>query len=176
MIFEPVWVSSVEHLLAFEKSFREASYLRRLLGAYLLPDGFPYTRGWLGFPWRIPVVMFSSGRLRIGEHVLDFEATAWHPPFNRLHHMRTDWKFTLTAPEVSAIEPFESVSPVLRYYSLPFTRIRTNKGGDLADFLLCVGGSGPLMGRIRERNVELSARIREAFPGAMQTQSVSPST
>jgi hypothetical protein len=116
--------------------------------------------------------MFSSGRLQIVERVLDFEAAAWSPLFNRMHHVRTNWKFTLTGRETTAVEPFEFASPVMRYYSLPFTRIRTNKGGDLADFLLCVGGSGPFMGRIRERNVEFSARISEAFPEAVRAQSV----
>jgi len=175
MIFEPVWVSSVEHLRTFEKAFRETSYLRRILGAYLLPDCFPYTRGWLAVPWRIPVVMFSSGRLRIGEQLLVFEARAWHPPLNRLHHVRTDWSFTLTAQEITAVEPFEYASPVMRYYSLPFTRIRTKKSGDVADLLLWVGGLGPFMGKIRERNVKLFAKLGEAFPEAVRAQPVSPS-
>ena len=168
MNFEPVWVSSLEHLRTFENAIRESSYLRRLLATYLLPDGFPYLRGCLGLPWCCPVVMFSSGQLRIDEDLMEFEATAWHLPFHRLHHQRTDWRFTLIAQDIVAIEPFDFVSPFMRYYSIPFTRIRTNKNGDLADLLLCVGGLGPFMGKIRERSAELSTKLREAFPNVIE--------
>jgi hypothetical protein len=171
MLFEPVWVSSIGHLRAFERAYRETSYIRRLFGAYLLPNGFPYAQGSLGIPWCIPIVMFSSGRLWIADGHLEFEATKWRLPFNRSHNLRADWKFELGAEQVTATEPFEFVSPVMRYYSLPFTRVRTNVGGDLSDFLLCVGGIGPLMGKIRNRNAELRARVQDAFPEAPRRQS-----
>src|SRR5262249_48730072 len=156
---EPVWVSSVEHLQTFEKVYRETSYVRRLFGAYVLPEGFPFMRGWLCIPWRLPVVMFATGRVRHEDRRLDFEATPWRLPLSLLHQLRTDWRFTLTAQDVTALEPFEFVSPVTSYFRLPFTRIRSNQGGELADFLLCVGGLGPFLGKIRKRTAELSANL-----------------
>jgi hypothetical protein len=138
MIIEPVWVSSVEHLQTFERAYRDSSFCRRLVGAWKLPEGFPYTRGSTGIPWRIPLVMFSSGSLRIDDGLMDFEAKPYQLSFNRLHHLRSDLRFTLNAQDVNAVEGFEFVSPVQRYFSLPFARIRTNKAGELADFLLCV--------------------------------------
>ena len=75
--FEPVWISSIEHLRAFEKAYRDTPLVRRIIGAYVLPDGFPCMRGGLIIPHRIPVVMFSSGKLRIDRHVVEFETAAW---------------------------------------------------------------------------------------------------
>ena len=164
MIFEPVWVSSVDHLQTFERAYRECSYIRMFAGAYKLPAAFPYIRGSLGFPWRVPIVMYSAGHLSVEDRLLKFEAKPWRLPFHRLHHLRSDLRFTLTERDITDVQPFEFVSPIIRYYSLRFTRIRTNQGGELADFLLCVGGAGPLMGKIRAQNAKLSAKLHEAFP------------
>ena len=165
MIFEPVWVSSAEHLQTFERAYRECSYVRLFAGAWKLPEGFPYVRGWMGIPWRVPIVMFSSGQVRIEDRLLEFEAKPWRLPLNRLHHLRTDLRFTLTDEDITEVKAFEFASPIMRYYNLPFTRIRTTKGGELADFLLCVGGVGPLMGKVRAMNAEMSSRLRDAFLG-----------
>lgn len=178
MTFEPVWISSLEHLDAFLMIYHRASFLGRAFGVYDPPADFPYLRGCFGVPCA-PAVMFSSGRLQIDNHCIFFEAAVWPFPGWRfpgyqLHNLRTDWKFTVTAQDVSAVNPFESPSPVLRYFNLPFTRMQTNQGGVLADFLLCHGGLGPFMGRIRKRNAKLFAKLCEAFPAAARATS-SPS-
>ena len=72
MLFEPVWVSSVEHLRTFERIHRETSFLRRLVSGYRLPVGFPYVR--LGLGHCVPLVMFANGQLQIQDHQLDFES------------------------------------------------------------------------------------------------------
>ena len=164
--FEPVWISSIEHLRAFEKAYRDTPLVRRIIGAYVLTDGFPCMRGGLIIPHRIPVVMFSSGKLRIDRHVVEFETAAWRHSHVQYHNLRTNWKFTLTGEDITAIESFAFISPVMRYFTLPFTRVRTRGTGELADLLLCVGGSGPSMKEVRTRSAELSARLHEAFPEA----------
>ena len=87
----------------------------------------------MGIPWCIPIVMFSTGRLRIEDRLLEFEARPWRLPFNRLHHLRTDLRLTLTDGDITEVEAFQFASPIMRYYNLPFTRIRTTKGGELAE-------------------------------------------
>jgi hypothetical protein len=103
--------------------------------------------------------MISAGRLRLEDRTLSYEAAPWRLPFNRMHNLRFDWRFALTAPDITVIEDFEASSPVARYYNIPFVRVHTRRAGELADLLLCVGGLGPFMGRIRERNAELSAKL-----------------
>jgi hypothetical protein len=110
MLFEPVWVSSVEHLRTFERIHRETSFLRRLVSGYRLPVGFPYVR--LGLGHCVPLVMFANGQLQIQDHQLDFESRPWHVPLVRHHNLRTDWRFSLTAQDIIAVEPFEAISPV----------------------------------------------------------------
>jgi hypothetical protein len=108
--------------------------------------------------------MFSSGRLCIENQLLQYEPAAWHPVLCRLYHLKTDLRFVLTARDIDRIEKFEHSSPFWRYYNLPFIRVWTKKDNDLTDFLLCVGGSGPFMGKVRKRNAELCAKLRESFP------------
>jgi hypothetical protein len=109
-------------------------------------------------------MIFSSGHLVIKDQLLEFEARPWDPPHCEVYHLRTDLRFELTDRDITGVEPFEAVSPVMRYYNLPFTRIRTTKGGELSDLLLCVGGTGLSMSQVRDDNAELSSKLRETFP------------
>ena len=135
MIFEPVWISSSEHLQAFQRAYGETSIIRRLLGEFKLPEGFPYVRGFMAPWWRIPLIMTSAGRLRLENRTLSYEATPWELPFSRVYNLRSDWKFVLTAPDITAIEDFEAPSPVARYYNIPFAQRPHQQGRGVGRFL-----------------------------------------
>jgi|SRR5579862_950422 len=60
--------------------------------------------------------------------------------------------------DVSAIEPADFRSPVIRTFDLPFTRVRTSKPSPIDDFLLCVGGQIS-MPRIRDQSRDLRANL-----------------
>jgi hypothetical protein len=168
MVFEPVWISSEKHLETFSKIVGSASVLSKAFGVYEFPSGFPRIRLLFGLPlMTFPLVMFASGRLQVEDGAVRFEPKPqrWTPIKTRLH-MRNDFRFELRAADIVSVEPYEHESPFIQYYSMPYSRIRTRLDGDLADFLVCVGGSGPFMENIRERNVLLSRELHAAFPGA----------
>lgn len=173
MIFESVWLSSAEHLQKFERAYHETSFMRRLVGAWKLPQEYPFIRGWMG---RIPLVMFSIGTLRIEDRLLHFESQPYSLPFNQMYQLRTDLRFTLTHQDITAIEQFVFVSPCIRYYSIPFVSIHTNKDGVLEDFLLCAGALGPGMGKIRQRTETLLSKLKEEYPAGVHIQPSPPTT
>ncbi len=167
MLFEPVWISSTEHLATFETIYRQTSWLRRLRGAYNLPADFPCVRLPSGSSGRqpvLPIVMFAQGQVRVENGAIHFEAMDWPTPSRAKItrcNLRTEWTFAIQAGEVVSVEPFPYKSPILRYYDMPFTRIRTQHSEVvLHDFLVCVGGTGPSMSHIQEQSVELATALQ----------------
>ena len=134
--FEPVWVSSLEHIETFEKAYLGTPFHWRILGAYSLPEGFPYVRGVFGFPWCIPLIMFASGRIQIQDQSITFESRQLKLPLNLVRNLSTGLNFVLEGGDILAIERHLGQSPVARVFDLPFIRVRTKKDAKLADFLL----------------------------------------
>jgi hypothetical protein len=166
MLFEPVWVSSIKHLDEFHALWSETSWIRRLTGTYVLPEQFPHMHFFWLFESRVPVLMFASGRLLVEDRILDFTSMPWELPSGEYRNLRADFAFRLTDEDINLIKPFTDSPALIQYYRLPFLRFRTSKPAPLSDFLLCVGGHGLRMGKIRERNAEFAARLREMFPAA----------
>lgn len=169
MIFYPAWISSIDHINAFKKAYSEASWPCRLVGAYRLPEGFPYIRGLFGIPFRMPVVMFASGELNVSPSLLGFISKPWRISFEKRYNFKQDLHFELTAEEIVAIDRCEICSPVISSLKLPFMRVRTRKDGLLLDFLISIGGKGIAFGKIRERNEQLFEQLSMAFPNAVKT-------
>ncbi len=166
MVFEPVWVSSISHLESFAAVFANTGVFRRLFGLYVVPDHFHYIQAAGLLRIRVPIVMFASGRALVEVNTLEFVAAPSRRIGVQYHNLQTELTFRLTDRDVTAIESFEWKSPLLRYYDLRFVRIRTKQTGVSSDLLLCVGGSGPFMGRIHARTAELAGHLSEAFPAA----------
>ena len=160
--FEPVWISSIGHLEAFERAYWKTSFLRRHAGAFDLPDGFPYLRGVC--MWKVPLVFYASGQLQIERNRIAFCARPFKLPMNSLRNLTEDFEFALTNDEIESIKLFEFHSPVARYFNLVFVRIQTNLAAELADVLMCIGGGGPFMGKLRRRNKQFYGEISAAFP------------
>jgi hypothetical protein len=166
MLFEPVWISSLEHLAAFDNIFHATSWLRRLFIAYQIPEGFPH----IVLPQRlwnrptIPIIMFSQGQMLIKDQELDFWAQDWSFSYNggfTRENLITEWDFTIAAEEILAIEPSPYQSPLMSFYQIPFTRILTShKDKLLRDFLVCVGGEGIFLGKIRKESEELARALQ----------------
>lgn len=174
MVFEPAWISSVEHLGAFHKIVGKASLLRRLFGRYEIPEGFPHVQ--MSLAMRCPIVMFSAGRLAVAPDRIEFEATAPRGFSGRQYRaLHLDLRFALTDDDVLSIEAYQDDAPI-RYYTMPFLRVKTIRSGELSDFLVCVGGSGPAMGNSRTQNALLLDELRRAFPERMQVQAPAPLT
>jgi hypothetical protein len=67
--------------------------------------------------------------------------------------------FNLFPNDVSAIEPADFRSPVMRTFDVPFTRVRTSKPSPIDNFLLC-DGLRISMPRIRDRSRDLREKLR----------------
>jgi hypothetical protein len=101
------------------------------------------------------MVLIANGRASINAQGLDFKSTPMILPGSKVNHLRTDLNFYLPAGELVSVERQTVTSPVMQYYNIPFTRIRSRSAGLLSDFLVCVGGSGPFMGKIKAKSEEL---------------------
>jgi hypothetical protein len=52
----------------------------------------------------------------------------------------------------------------MKYYSLPWTRLRTIVAGVMSDVLVAIGGYGLTMGAIRQQNKKLFGALQTTFP------------
>lgn len=160
MTFEPVWVSSPQHLETFAAIFKSASWWRRLTGRYLMPPDFPCVEVRSG--QRLPIILFAQGQLDVDSAGLRFRAVNFPAPAGRRLHLIENWEFTLKRRDIKA---FEGTSPALRYYRMNFSRVRSEAADVPSDLLFCVGGAGPLMNAtIRAR----SARLQEELLALMR--------
>lgn len=125
-------------------------------GAYRLPHNFPHIqmRRWLLPGRKIPVVAIASGSGRIENDKFSFRSTPFTILGSTTHNL-LDLQFDISRSELVAVTHASAESPVLRYYNMPFTRIRTRRSGLLSDFLVCVGGLGPSMQQINARSSQL---------------------
>lgn len=164
MRFEPVWISSIVHMETFHRVFRDSCIFQRILGIYRLPEGFPFTRGMFGIPWRIPLVMYANGQIEIHNKSINFLSQPSKTPFHVRKNLLVDFEFVLNINDILSIKPYIATSPLASYFNLPFVQVLTKKGGELSDFLMCVGGLGPLMGKIKQKNMEFLKNLNETFP------------
>ena len=181
MQFEPVWISSIEHLEVFDAIIARAAKWRRALGLYRFPDEFPRLdmgRRIFGKAVTVPLVMFSQGELEIEGDVLRFRARDW-PTITKSRatatrrsitknratatrqFLRTDWQWELRADDLQSVESYTRPSPIMRGFELPFTRVRSySRDAALKDFLICVGGTGYEMDKIRRESEQLAAELQ----------------
>lgn len=155
--FGSIWVSSVEHLAVFQQAYERTSFVNRhLVGAYDLPEGFPFIRTFFGLPWRAPLVFFAHGALEIEPNELQFRSTPLSLPMNFLYNIDKRLAFSIDSREIVAVEPYEFKSPVTDFFDIVFARVRTARADSrLSDVLLSLATKVPRMKTLRARNLEL---------------------
>lgn len=197
MDFDPVWVSSIQHMQTLASIFSAAvskaniaGYEFRRYGRYEIPDGFPYVR----FPYTrlftpqlaqtpYPLVMFAKGQLHVSFESIDFESKGpgalakffLSEGVNEFNLRRT-LAFQLAWKDVTAIDRWDmpNIQNLMgNSFALPWTRVRTSRSDELSDVLLTVGGRGPFVGRIRKRGEELCSMLRRRF-SMIQTGEAKP--
>jgi hypothetical protein len=156
----PVWLSSVEHQRQLVAIYRDSSRLAKLTGAHRLPDGFPHLVYWLLPFVRVPIIYFANGRLLASPERMRFESLPRNLLGASLVNVRTDLCFDVPREAIQQVEPYrldpaELPIPGLSYFNFPWTRVRTLASGIAADFLIGLGGAGPSMRGIRQRNQQL---------------------
>jgi hypothetical protein len=166
IIFEPVWISSDEHLAKLDAIYRQASIFDKLFGNYKLPPNYPYIvvhRG-LFSRSKLPSVTITSGIVKIDQRLFSFQSKPFSilgtPAKNLL-----DLDFDLEATELVQVTRADAKSPAIKYYNMPFTRVQTKREGLLSNFLVCVGGTGPSMKEINLKSDELFLDLEKLLQG-----------
>ena len=139
--FEPVWITSREHLHHFLQIRETTRWYRLLLGrGYDVPEDFPY---FSSGTQRIPLVYYSTGVLTIHGATVSYAAYS-HQTDRR--NLDTSLKFTVNSAEHPTLTRFRLPEAGLSYYSITWVELEAR--GFNAPVLLCIGGHGPGMGRI----------------------------
>jgi hypothetical protein len=156
--FSPVWFSTDRQLAALAQSWESATMISKLLGRFETPADCASLHGAI-MPWtRVPLGLQAQGVLSLNKMSFSFRQTPYRVFGWRVHSPVKDLAFDLFPNDVSAIEPADFHSPVMRTFDVPFTRVRTSKPSPIDNFLLCIGGRIS-MPRIRSRSQDLREKL-----------------
>jgi len=158
-VFQPIWVSTDEHLKTFNSIYsiyENTPALEKAFGVIHFPPKFPHALMYWGvFPFRkVPVVAIATGIVKIDNAHFSFQSKPFHT-FGSITKNLLELEFDITANEINGVSRALTKSPINPYYSIPFTRVQTKRDGLLNDFLVCVSGSGPSMEKINAQSAEL---------------------
>ena len=169
MDFDPVWVSTIQHVEAYGSIVSNNSLLGDLFGSYRIPDGFPYravsSRGGNAI---LPLMMFATGRLQVDFATIEFNAQEEYRSLAlasvRDFNLRTHFDFRLAWTDVIAIERYDP--PRFEDFAgnefFPvWARLQTRQPGELCDVLLSIGGrSLSTMRSVADRADELYGMLQ----------------
>lgn len=156
--YRPVWFSTDRQLEVLVSVYQNASLAAKLAGVFAVPADAAHLRGILT-PWmKMPMAMTAQGELGIGTAALSFEPVHFKAFGWLVRSPHKDLSFSLARTEVTAVEPMDFSSPVLRFFDMPLTRIRTTRAAPLDNFLLSIGGRVAVP-RMRARSLELRASL-----------------
>jgi hypothetical protein len=158
IFLSPVWFSKDRQLAALTQSWESATMISKLLGRFEVPADCASFQG-IFTPWmQMPLALQAQGVLGLNETSLAFRQEPYRVFGWRVRTPLEDLSFNLFPNDVSAIEPADFRSPVMRTFDVPFTRVRTSKPSPIDNFLLCVGGRIS-MPRIRDRSRDLREKL-----------------
>jgi hypothetical protein len=156
---ELVWISTRQHLARFEAIRKESPPWYRS-GGLAVPEDFPQVR-MASLLWTsiVPAVMVSRGSLSLSDATISYRAT----PDNASSHgtyrnLDTEMVFTSAIDAVALLGRFQSASSGSSYYAANW--IEMSVPSLPGPILMCVGGSGPSMRRIREQTDRLFQEIQ----------------
>jgi hypothetical protein len=159
MNFDPVWVSTVEHLTRFKSINADTADAIRSGFRYNVPEKFPQTRMamffGLAYSSPSPLIMFSNGILDIDNNKVSYKAYQFKLKNNRVINVNDELWFSISISEILSLDKYLFVSPINHHFNMSFSRIYTTKSGLLADLLLCVGGQNLDFGKIKKANETL---------------------
>jgi hypothetical protein len=144
--YDPVWISSREHLERFQQIRNATPWYRVLLGGtYKPPADFPSMD--IGTQ-KFPLVYFSSGPLTITKNLVIYAARPYPSTglSNPKRNLKTSLAFSIDKAERPTFLRFRAaLSP--SYFSINWIELTLPD----RSLLLCAGGSGPGMGRVQRR-------------------------
>ena len=85
-----------------------------------------------------------------------FRSTPFTLPLNVVRNIDKTLAFSIQSSEITAIEPYEFISPVAHFFDMVFARVRTtNVNSQLSDILISVTTKLPKMKTLRAENQKL---------------------
>ena len=160
--FDPVWISSEEHLAEYRRIIGVTSWLGILFFGYQMRNTFPALR--MKFMW-VPIVHFCSGTLEISDSGVRFESVPISSPLPKYRGVREDLRFTLTPRQVKSVQWAHTEPVPLKYYTPPFIRIDAHQSdGGPKSFLICAGATGPFIKKMRERTEAMFEELMTFVP------------
>ncbi len=163
MIFEPVWVSTLEHLSQYKVITADTATAIKRGGNYNVPDNFPQTRVsmFLGLAYSSPspLIMVSNGVLNLSDNGLSYKAYPLRLKNNRVRNLNDELEFSISTNEILSLDRYLFVSPINKIFNISFARVHSTKEGFLEDFLICLGGQGLELEKIRKANEYLFSAL-----------------
>ncbi len=107
--FQPVWVSTDEHLNTFYSIHKNASLLEKLFGAYRFLPNFPYIHMFWGMlPFnKVPIVLVASGITEIEKANFSFKPKTFNT-FGSITKNLLNLEFVISANEMNSCVSCES--------------------------------------------------------------------
>jgi hypothetical protein len=130
-----------------------------MLSGYVIPPGFPNL---LVEGKSMPLVYYSSGEFRIHRDTVSYSARSYEGTFmgKRRRNLNSEIGFTISRSNIEAFGRFRQKSGGLSYFAIDWLEIKSHELQ--ASALLCVGASGPGIGRVR-RNTDKLAQAMSAW-------------
>ncbi len=152
--FEPVWVSSRQHLAEYERIRKSTPWYAFISSKRTVPCSFPQTE--IGVQ-RLPLVLFSSGMLTLAHDHATFRARqsaegSFAPPHLNLDNALS---FTVERAEQPVISRHRETAGWLTYFHINWVEIAL--ATHTQSILVCVGAT--TMGRVRRQTDALAAAL-----------------
>jgi hypothetical protein len=167
-VAELVWVSSRDHLANFGMVLEATPWYRKLMGRIDTPVGFPQVvMGSRVFP----VVYIARGRLAVEDKEINFQVrkddnvdlkslpkiALATMPATSYRNLDKSLSFAANPAEVAILGRFQAKQG-RSYYAINWVEMKVPSIQH--PVLLCVGGNGPSMSRIRQETDRLLEEIR----------------
>ncbi len=111
-----------------------------------------------GQPKGLPIVLFSSGHLKIAQGKISFFAVPYKTFGNQFFNLLTTIDFQMQPSDIEKLDRYDSsehFENMKSRFKLIWIRIKTKEEILGGDFLMCIGGKGPFMKKLRNKTDEL---------------------
>lgn len=152
MEFEPVWISSIDHLKEFNKILNNASIFSRFSDNYSVPADFPQIKSAFS---KYPTVYFANGILNLEKSKAIFLPTEPKIHSASFLNSKQSTAFEIDYSTIFSIELYQHSESPLKHYNFQWIRLLTNPNLLQGDFLICVGAYGISTKSIKEKTTAL---------------------
>ncbi len=118
---------------------------------------FSFITGY-GQPKGLPVIFFSSGHLKIAKEKISFFAVPYKTFGTQFFNLLTTIDFQMQPSDIEKLDRYDSsehFENMKSRFNLIWIRIKTNEEILGGDFLMCIGGRGPFMKKLRIKTDDL---------------------